>query len=140
MLISLANGILENRHPSVSKIRESMIGKIGATLLRSVTPRLLTADASDSVSFISKDASSPDIYMATPELFFGSIASGKMLAFDVHDVAQHATQLKPGLMLHKPSQPPPTAPLPISHSMTTKRCFKNVLHHSHGTLASRNQF
>lgn len=93
MLISLANGIIEERYPVVSEIRESMISKIGATLLSGVTPRLLMADASDAIAFMPKDASNPDIYMATPELFFGSIASGKMLAFDVHDVAQHATQI-----------------------------------------------
>lgn len=93
MLLSLANGIVEGRYPVVDEIRDSMLGKIGGALLGGATPRILMADTSDSIDFIYKDDARPDIYMATPQLFFGSIAVGQMLAFDVHDIAQHATQI-----------------------------------------------
>lgn len=93
MLVSLANGILDERYPVVEEIRDSMLSKIGGTLLAKATPRVLMAATSDSIDFIYKDEAQPDVYMATPQLFFGSIATQKMLAFDVHDIAQHATQI-----------------------------------------------
>lgn len=93
LLISIGQNMITGNIPMPEAFRRPMIERIGAVLLNSATPNHLMADLAESVSFIPKDDAQPNTYMAAAGLFFRSLADKQILAFDVHDIAQHALQL-----------------------------------------------
>lgn len=92
--VNLATGIIEGKVPCAPEIKDSMLERIGATFFAGATPRALMADFGNEVGFVCKDDEYPSMHVASARLFFGAIATGKLLAFDVHDITHHAVQLQ----------------------------------------------
>lgn len=94
MLINLAQGLLEDRMVMIDPLKDILIERISAIFLNEATPRMLMADLVDYMTFVCKDNRHPRIYYASAEFFFRNLARKQILLFDVHDIGQHALQLR----------------------------------------------
>lgn len=92
--VSLACSILEDQIPSQPDLETTLLQRIGATFCAGATPRMLMDGISDNIGFVCKDDSQPETDYVNAELFFGNLALGRIVAFDLHDIAHHAAQLQ----------------------------------------------
>lgn len=92
--VNLATGIIDGTLPCTPEIKDKMLERIGATFFAEATPRALMAGLDNEVGFVCRDDEYPLMHVASAPLFFGAIASKKLLALDIHDVTHHAIQMQ----------------------------------------------
>ena len=92
--VGVACAILGETLPAESALKDTLLKRVGATFFTGASPRMLMDGIAPDVGFICKDDSEPDIHSVSAQIFFGSIAMRSIVAFDLHDIAHHAAQIK----------------------------------------------
>lgn len=92
-LLTLADRISAGDMPYPEEIRAEAAEHIRAVFLDRATPRMFYDDLREFTNVIFKDDDQPETYRITGELFFKSMTTRNILAFDVHDLLHHPLQL-----------------------------------------------
>lgn len=93
-LLTLADRIDKGDMPYPEEIREKVVESVRSVFLGGATPRMVHDRLSNFAEVIFKDDADPGTYRITGKLFFESMASKNILAFDIHDLLHHPLQLE----------------------------------------------
>lgn len=92
--VSIACAIVDETLHAEPTLRDTIVKRVGATFFAKASPRILMDSIASDIGFICKDDSTPDIHSVSAQIFFGSIAMRKIVAFDLHDIAHHSAQVR----------------------------------------------
>lgn len=92
-LLTFADLLTNGDIPYPEAIRSQAVNNIRDVFLNKVTPRAFYERIREHTNVIFKDDSYPETYRLDGELFYESMATRNILAFDVHDLVHHPLQL-----------------------------------------------
>ncbi|MDB5159986.1 MAG: hypothetical protein JWO99_249 [Candidatus Saccharibacteria bacterium] len=92
-LTNLADRLADGDMPYPEEIRGTVIEHIRAAFLKEGTPRMFHDSLTPYTNVVFKDDERPETYRVTGKLFFESMATKNVLAFDIHDLLHHPVQL-----------------------------------------------
>lgn len=92
-LLTLADRVSVGDMPYPEEICAPAVGYIRSVFLDGATPRMLSDSLREYTNVIFKDDDQPETYRITGELFFKSMTTRNILAFDIHDLVHHPLQL-----------------------------------------------
>lgn len=92
-LLTFAGRISTGDIPYPDEICADAAEHIRSVFLDRATPRMFYDDLREHANVIFKDDAQPETYRITGELFFKSMTTRNILAFDIHDLLHHPLQL-----------------------------------------------
>lgn len=92
-LLTLADRVSTGDMPYPEEIRADAVEHIRSVFLDGATPRMFHDDLLEHTNVIFKDDDRPETYRITGKLFFESMTTRNILAFDIHDLLHHPLQL-----------------------------------------------
>ncbi|OJU88198.1 hypothetical protein BGO17_04485 [Candidatus Saccharibacteria bacterium 49-20] len=92
-LLTLADRVSNGDMPYPEEISAEAVEHIRSVFLDGATPRMFHDDLLEYTNIIFKDDDQPETYRITGKLFFESMTTRNILAFDIHDLLHHPLQL-----------------------------------------------